>query len=67
MKRELLVKQLKDSGFVLLRTAPRHEIWSNGIKMVPLPRNREIMDMIARSILATALEAMEEKRTQCSK
>ncbi len=52
MKRLDLVKMLEQSGSVLLRHGSRHDIYNNPKtgKSEPVPRHREINEMLARRI-----------------
>ena len=56
MKYKELVKKLKDQGWFLKRQGSSHEIWSNGKNAEPVPRHREIHEVLAQKILKKALE-----------
>jgi mRNA interferase HicA len=45
---------LKNYGWKLLRQGGRHEIWSNGEIEEPVPRHREINELLAKKILKKA-------------
>jgi mRNA interferase HicA len=50
-----LIKGLQKSGWYLLRQGGRHEIWTNGEIEEPVPRHREINELLAKKILKRAL------------
>ena len=54
MKRLDLVRRLEDEGCVLLRHGSRHDIYHNPMTghSEPLPRHREINEMLAKRILS---------------
>lgn len=54
MKKKDLVQKLKERGFKLERLGGNHDIYSNGIKAIPVPRHREINELTAKSILKQA-------------
>lgn len=54
MKYRDLVKRLKSFGWFLKRQGGRHEIWSNGEVDEPVPRHKEINELLAKKILKTA-------------
>lgn len=54
MKHRKLVGSLKALGWYLAREGRRHEIWTNGDIEEPVPRHKEIHEMLARKILKTA-------------
>lgn len=51
MKRKKLIKILTDNGWWLLRYGANHDIYTNGIKCEPIPRHREIDEMLAKAII----------------
>lgn len=53
MKRSDLVAQLERAGCVLLRHGARHDIYHNPAtgRSQPVPRRREILELLARKIL----------------
>lgn len=51
MKYRDLIRELKNYRWYLLRQGGRHEIWSNGEIEEPIPRHREINELLARKIL----------------
>ena len=53
MKKRELEAALKRLGWWLLRQG-KHEIWTNGIVTIPVPRHKEINEMTARAILRDA-------------
>lgn len=50
MKHKELARILSDLGFKLIR-ANKHEVWSNGVLTVCLPRHKEINRNTAKGIL----------------
>ena len=54
MKRKDLEKRLKSAGFYLHRHGAEHDIYTNGAKIVPVPRHREIDEDTAKGILKQA-------------
>ena len=51
MKRRDLVKLLESNGWYYVRDGGRHDIYSNGTKSEPIPRHREINELLAKSII----------------
>jgi predicted RNA binding protein YcfA (HicA-like mRNA interferase family) len=51
MKRRELIKKLIDNGWWLLRSGANHDIYTNGIKSEPIPRHREIDELLAKVII----------------
>ena len=53
MKRRDLVAELERAGCVLLRNGARHDIYHNpeSGRSEPVPRHREVNEMLARKIL----------------
>lgn len=51
MKRRVLIKKLTDNGWWLLRTGANHDIYTNGTKSEPIPRHREVNEMLAHAII----------------
>lgn len=54
MKKRDLEKKLKAFGWWLKREGGNHEIWTNGILTQPIPRHKEIKEMLAKAILQIA-------------
>ena len=54
MRRRDLIRRLEEVGCILLRHGSRHDIYHNPItgRSEPLPRHREINEILARRILA---------------
>jgi mRNA interferase HicA len=50
-----LKKKLLALGWWKLREGASHEIWTNGNIEEPVPRHREINEILARKIIRTAL------------
>jgi hypothetical protein len=51
MKHRDLIKKLTGNGWRLLREGAKHDIYTNGTKNEPIPRHREINEMLAQAIL----------------
>ncbi|MDD3270565.1 MAG: type II toxin-antitoxin system HicA family toxin [Syntrophomonadaceae bacterium] len=51
MKRRDLIKKLTDNGWWLLRQGANHDLYTNGKNSEPIPRHREINEMLAKAIL----------------
>lgn len=51
MKRKDLIKKLIKNGWWLLREGANHDIYTNGTKNEPIPRHREIDEMLAKAII----------------
>lgn len=51
MKRKDLVKLLEKSGWYLKRIGGNHDIYTNGIKIEPIPRHSEINERLAKEII----------------
>lgn len=54
MKQRDLVKKLNQNGWYLLKHGGEHDIYTNGIKKVQVPRHKEIKEILAQSILKQA-------------
>jgi mRNA interferase HicA len=55
VKRRDLIKKLEETGCVLIRHGGRHDWYQNPRTKVsqPIPRHREIKDILAKHILKT--------------
>lgn len=53
MKRSELIKQLESIGCILIRHGGKHDWYHNPITRIsqPIPRHREINELLAKSIL----------------
>lgn len=51
MKRRDLIKLFEKNGWWLDRDGGRHDIYTNGEKEEPIPRHREINEILAKSII----------------
>lgn len=51
MKRKDLVKLLEKNGWELERHGANHDVYSKGAKREPIPRHREIDEMLERAII----------------
>lgn len=54
MKKRDLIKQIKSYGWWLKREGNNHEVWTNGDLSEPVPRHREINELLAKKILKVA-------------
>jgi mRNA interferase HicA len=54
MKRKDLEKKLQKLGWSLYRHGGKHDIWSNGIYEIAVPRHKEINEITAKTILKVA-------------
>jgi mRNA interferase HicA len=55
VKLKNLQQKLGSLGWYLLRQG-KHEIWTNGIETLAVPRHKEIDEFTAKSILRSALK-----------
>lgn len=51
MKRKDLIKLLLSNGWWLLREGANHDIYTNGQRSEPIPRHREINELLAKAII----------------
>lgn len=51
MKQKDLIKLLKKNGWYLLREGGNHDIYTDGVKREPIPRHKEINEMLAKAII----------------
>lgn len=51
MKKKELEKLLAKNGWYLKRQGSNHEVWTNGIKSIAVPRHRELNEKLARGII----------------
>jgi predicted RNA binding protein YcfA (HicA-like mRNA interferase family) len=51
MKRRDLIKLFEQNGWYFLRDGARHDIYTNGQKSEPIPRHKEINEMLAKSLI----------------
>lgn len=51
MKRRDLIKKLEENGWHYLRDGGNHDIYSNGKRIEPIERHREINEVLAKKIL----------------
>ena len=58
MKRRDLIKKIEESGCELLRHGGRHDIYHNRStgRSEPIPRHREINDILAKKIIRSLTE-----------
>ena len=51
MKRRDLIKLLEKNGWSFLRDGGRHDIYTNGKNSEPIPRHKEINEILAKAII----------------
>lgn len=51
MKRNQLIKLLKNNGWYLARNGANHDIYTNGKATEPIPRHSEINELLANAII----------------
>ncbi len=51
MKRNELIKLLKNNGWYLKRNGSNHDIYTNGIDVEPIPRHPDINEQLAKAII----------------
>lgn len=51
MQRKDLIKKLTNAGWWLAREGGRHDIYTNGQQSEPIPRHREINEILAKAII----------------
>lgn len=54
MKKRDLEQALRMYGWYFQREGGNHEIWTNGIISEPVPRHREINELLAKKIIRKA-------------
>ena len=54
VKRRELIRYLETNGFRLLREGGNHSIYTNGIKVIPVKRHRELDRITANEICKQA-------------
>lgn len=54
VKRRDLVRYLEENEFYLVREGPKHSIYTNGIKVVPVKRKRELDRITANELCKQA-------------
>lgn len=51
MKRRDLIKLFEKNGWYFLREGSRHDIYTNGKKIEPIPRHKEIKEPLAEKLI----------------
>lgn len=51
MKRKDLIKMLIHNGWYCVRNGGNHDIYSNGKRMEPIERHKEISEQLAKAII----------------
>lgn len=57
LKYRVLVTNLNELGWYKIRQGGNHEIFTNGKDYMPVPRHKEINEMLAKSIIKKAKES----------
>jgi len=65
VKKRKLIKEIKKLGFKFARHGASHDIFSLDGKGLPIPRHREINEMLAQVILKNAERISNESRISC--
>ena len=50
VKRRDLIRYLEENGFTLLREGGNHSIYTNGIKVIPVKRHRQLDRITANEL-----------------
>lgn len=64
MKIRDLETELRKRGWWLQRHGAKHDIWTNGEDIEPVPRHTEIKEWLARKIIKVAQAALERQRSE---
>ena len=51
MKRRELIKLLEKNGWYIKRNGGKHDLYTNGISVEPIPRQPDIRERLARDII----------------
>ena len=51
MKRRDLIGKLEANGWYLLRHGDNHDVYTNGVVNEPIPRHKEINELLAKAII----------------
>lgn len=51
MKRKDLIKMLMRNGWYFIRNGSNHDIYSNGKRIEPIERHKEIPEQLAKAII----------------
>ncbi len=51
MKRNDLIKRLEKNGWWVAREGANHTIYTNGSKCEPIPRHKELNELLAKAII----------------
>ncbi|MGM9928310.1 MAG: type II toxin-antitoxin system HicA family toxin [Bacillus sp. (in: firmicutes)] len=51
MKRKDLIKKFENSGWYFKRRGGEHDIYTNGKESEPIPRHKEINEMLAQKLI----------------
>ncbi len=62
MKKRDLEKKLSSLGWWFKREGGGHEIWTNGEDTEPIPRHREINEILAKKIIQVATSNPPKKK-----
>ena len=61
MKKKDLERALRTLGWWFKRHGGNHDIWTNGERNQPIPRHKEVNDGLAKKILISAQEYLEDE------
>ncbi|MCH4191091.1 MAG: type II toxin-antitoxin system HicA family toxin [Butyrivibrio sp.] len=56
MKNKDIIKEARNNGWWLLRNGHDHDIYTNGVNTIPIPRHKEINENTARGIIRVIRE-----------
>lgn len=51
MKKRDLEKRLQENGWMFLRHGGNHDVWTDGNRIEPIPRHKEINERLAKAII----------------
>lgn len=51
MKRNQLIKEIEKNGYRFYRRGGNHDIYTNGKRFEPIPRHKEINEILAKAII----------------
>ena len=51
MKRNQLIKEIEKNGYRFYRRGANHDIYTNGKRFEPIPRHKEINEILAKAII----------------
>lgn len=51
LKKRDLEKRLQENGWMFLRHGGNHDVWTDGNRIEPIPRHKEINERLAKAII----------------